>query len=71
MTMTFRAHFDGKVIVPDGPVDLPVNVPLIHHIELASPSSERSQEPRKANNSNTAQKQPPRKFDCSPEADNG
>jgi hypothetical protein len=23
--MTFRAHFDGKVIVPDEPVDLPAN----------------------------------------------
>ena len=23
-----KAHFDGKVIVPDEPVDLPVNTPL-------------------------------------------
>lgn len=28
MTTSFRAHFDGKVIVPDEPVDLPVNEPL-------------------------------------------
>jgi hypothetical protein len=28
MTKTIRAHFDGKVIVPDEPVDLPVNQPL-------------------------------------------
>jgi len=26
--MTLRAHFDGKVIVPDEPVDLPVDAPL-------------------------------------------
>ncbi len=25
MAVTIRAHFDGKVIVPDEPVDLPVN----------------------------------------------
>ena len=25
---TFLAHFDGKVIVPDSPVKLPVNQPL-------------------------------------------
>lgn len=24
MTLTIRAHFDGKVIVPDEPLDLPV-----------------------------------------------
>jgi hypothetical protein len=23
-----KAHFDGKVLVPDGPVDLPINCPL-------------------------------------------
>jgi hypothetical protein len=28
MSATIRAHFDGKVIVPDEPVDLPVNQPL-------------------------------------------
>ena len=26
--MTVRAHFDGRVIVPDEPVSLPVNTPL-------------------------------------------
>jgi hypothetical protein len=25
MALTIRAHFDGKVIVPDEPVDLPVD----------------------------------------------
>jgi hypothetical protein len=28
MALTIRAHFDGKTIVPDEPVDLPVNEPL-------------------------------------------
>lgn len=28
MTRALKAHFDGKVLVPDEPVDLPVNEPL-------------------------------------------
>jgi hypothetical protein len=28
MSITIQAHFDGRVIVPDEPVDLPVNQPL-------------------------------------------
>ena len=28
MTRNIRAHYDGKVIVPDEPVDLPVDKPL-------------------------------------------
>jgi hypothetical protein len=28
MTVTIRAHFDGKVIIPDEPADLPVGRPL-------------------------------------------
>lgn len=28
MTWTLRAHFDGNVIVPDEPVDLPIDSPL-------------------------------------------
>jgi hypothetical protein len=28
MAINIRAHFDGKVIVPDEPVDLPVDQPL-------------------------------------------
>jgi len=30
--MTIRCHFDGKVIVPDEPVELPVNQPLVAEI---------------------------------------
>lgn len=32
--MTIRAHYDGKTLVPDEPVDLPVNCPL--QIEVAA-----------------------------------
>lgn len=28
-----KCHFDGKVIVPDEPVDLPVNKPLLMRVE--------------------------------------
>lgn len=28
MTLHIRAHFDSRVLVPDQPVDLPVNQPL-------------------------------------------
>jgi hypothetical protein len=31
--MTVNAHFDGKVIIPDEPLDLPRNQPLIVRIE--------------------------------------
>jgi hypothetical protein len=30
-----KAHFDGKVIVPDEPVDLPTGQPLVVQIEFA------------------------------------
>jgi hypothetical protein len=36
---SIRAHFDGKVIVPDEPADLPADVPLeVAWKPLASPS---------------------------------
>jgi hypothetical protein len=28
MSAVIRAHFDGKVIIPDEPVDLPIDKPL-------------------------------------------
>jgi hypothetical protein len=31
--ISIHAHFDGKVIVPDGPVDLPLDQALIVRIE--------------------------------------
>jgi len=32
--MTLKAHFDGKVLVPDEPVNLPVNCALEIHVKL-------------------------------------
>jgi hypothetical protein len=32
---TLKGHFDGKVLIPDEPVDLPVNCPLHIKVEAA------------------------------------
>ena len=34
------AHYDGKVIVPDGPIELPTGVPLQVTVEPQGPLSE-------------------------------
>lgn len=34
-----KAHFDGKVLVPDEPVDLPVNQPLEVYVAAANAES--------------------------------
>ncbi|MDQ3813577.1 MAG: hypothetical protein M3347_06465 [Armatimonadota bacterium] len=44
MTVVIQAHFDGKVIVPDEPVDLPLNQPLIVELKLEEMSSDSSTE---------------------------
>jgi hypothetical protein len=44
MTRTLSAHFDGKVIVPDDPVDLPVNRKLT--ITVSPGETERGATPR-------------------------
>ena len=36
MTRIIRAHFDGRVIVPDEPLDLPVNEPLEVQVTAAA-----------------------------------
>ena len=41
MARTIVAHFDGRVIVPDEDVELPVGQPLRLQIELASGSAPR------------------------------
>ena len=41
MTQMFAAHFDGKVLVPDEVLELPVGQPLLLHIELSSSASSR------------------------------
>ena len=39
MTVTIRAHFDRKLIVPDEPADLlPVGKPLSVSVEVAAPA---------------------------------
>ena len=38
MTTAFRAHFDGKVFVPDEPVDLPSDCILEIKVSLAEES---------------------------------
>jgi len=39
MTQTITGHFDGKVIVPDEAVQLPVGQPLRIQVEIAETSS--------------------------------
>ena len=46
MAIVVRAHFDGKVIVPDEPVDLPVNEPL--EFELKKVPDEPKWDPEEA-----------------------
>ena len=38
MTTAFRAHFDGKAIVPEEPVDLPTDCVLEIKVSLAEES---------------------------------
>jgi hypothetical protein len=37
MTMTIKAHFDGRAIIPDEPVELPLNEPLEVQIQTCEP----------------------------------
>lgn len=41
MTQTIAAHFDGRVLVPDGPVNLPTGRPLRLRVELAEEAEPR------------------------------
>jgi hypothetical protein len=44
--IAFNAHFDGKVIVPEQPVDLPLDRPFVVHVETpAGADSERGSGP--------------------------
>jgi hypothetical protein len=36
MTISIRAHYDGKAIIPDEPVDLPVDKPLTIQVQAAA-----------------------------------
>ncbi len=35
---TFRAHFDGQVLVPDTPITLPTNCPLEVRVDTVEPA---------------------------------
>lgn len=48
MTLTFRAHFDGKVLVPDEPVQIPVDQPVQVQLMLAASVPAISAEERRA-----------------------
>jgi len=37
MSVIIRAHYDGKTIVPDEPVDLPINEPLEFEFRVPDP----------------------------------
>ncbi len=41
MTQTFTVRFDGKVLIPDGPVELPVGQTLKVHLEVPENASPR------------------------------
>jgi hypothetical protein len=43
MIVRIRAHFDGKVIVPDEPVELPVDEPLEAELRTVASSARPSQ----------------------------
>ena len=44
--IAFNAHFDGKVIVPEHPVDLPVDRAFVVHVETSrNTDSEATSEP--------------------------
>jgi hypothetical protein len=44
MSIVIKAHFDGKVIVPDEPVDLPVDTPVSATIRIVEARPGRSPE---------------------------
>ena len=39
MAIVIRAHFDGKTIVPDEPIDLPVDTPITAELTIAEPEA--------------------------------
>ena len=48
MSVVIRVHFDGKTIVPDEPVDLPVNEPMEAEFRTLGARAARRKKARKA-----------------------
>ena len=48
MTTSLKAHFDGKVIVPDEPVELPLNSALDLRVAPAADADEKAFEESRA-----------------------
>ena len=48
MTHSFRAHFDGKVLIPDEPVEIPVGQPVQVQLTPATTQPAVSPEERRA-----------------------
>lgn len=42
MAMKIRAHYDGRTIVPEEPVDLPVNESLVVQLTVEKPRRRRA-----------------------------
>jgi hypothetical protein len=40
MTRSFRVHYDGKVLVPEVPIDLPLHEPLVITVDAEQASEE-------------------------------
>ncbi len=57
MTTTVRAKFDGRVLVPEGPVDLPVNQML--ELEVRHTPTEQARKPALQELLEAASKFPP------------
>jgi hypothetical protein len=70
MTTTVLAHFDGKVFVPDEPVDVPVGTPLRVHVEAASGPTPPTPGPAAAKVTTAPRKWQPLNIQIDPELSN-
>ena len=41
--LTIRCHFDGKVLIPEEPIELPEGEPLVAHVERSAKPETRPQ----------------------------
>jgi hypothetical protein len=49
--IAIKAHFDGKVLVPDEPVELPKGTPLVVHVEVPKPKKPKRHPKKQADQS--------------------